>query len=65
MLNDFFAWYLDMYDPKLPPRTGALGRIKDRYAQIARGEYRVSETVLKAKAADLYKLLLKNVANTP
>ncbi len=61
VLNDFFAWYLDMYNPKLLPRAGVVGRIKDRLAQLFRGEYRVSEAALKTKAEDLRKLLLSSV----
>ncbi len=58
MLNDFFAWYLDMYDAKRPPRAGILGRIQDRYAQLLHGEYRVSEADVRRKAEELRKLLL-------
>ena len=58
MLNDFFAWYLDMYDAKRPPRAGILGKLKDLCAQTIRGEYRVSETAVRTKADELRKLLL-------
>jgi hypothetical protein len=57
-LNDFFAWYLDMFNPNQPPRPGISGRIKDRFAQFFRGEYRVSESSLRTKAEELRKVLL-------
>ena len=57
-LNNFFAWYLDMFNPEQQPRTGIFGRIKDRFAQIFRGEYRVGEASLRTKAAELHKVLL-------
>jgi hypothetical protein len=59
IFKDFVAWYLDMYDPKLPPRPGILGRIKDRYSQLLHGEYRVDEADVRNKAEELRQLLLK------
>lgn len=56
-LNDFFAGYLDFFNPNQPPRTGISGRIKDRYAQFFRGEYRVSEASLRTKAEELRTVL--------
>jgi hypothetical protein len=60
VFKDFVTWYLDMYNPKLPPRAGVGGRIKDRYAQLLHGEYRVSEMDVRNKADGLRQLLLKS-----
>ena len=56
-LRDFFAWYLDKYDPALQPRSGFLGRMKDLLDQVLRGEYRISEAALKNKGNELIDLL--------
>ena len=53
----FFAWCVDMYDPKLQPRPGFTGWIRDTWAQVARGEYRVSIKDVKRKAQQLEALL--------
>lgn len=57
-LNDFFAWYLDFFNPNQLPRAGIIGRIKDCWAEFFRGEYRVSESSLRTNAEELRKMLL-------
>ena len=56
--NEFYIWYADQYDEKLQPRTGFLGRIKDIWMQVTKGEYRVALSDLQKKAKELETFLL-------
>ena len=54
---NFIAWYSDQYDRKKQPRPGFLGRAKDLWAQTFRGEYRVSDEMVKAQAKKIVDLM--------
>ena len=58
VFKDFVAWYLDIYDPQRPPRLGLTGKLRDMIGQL-KGDYRVSETALRAKAEELRQVLLQ------
>lgn len=57
LFYDFVAWYSDQYDPKKPPRSGLIGKTRDGWAQIFRGEYRVSEADIKSQAKEIIDLM--------
>jgi len=61
--QDFYTWYADMYDERLRPHSGWIGRIKDIWAQTMRGEYRVPLTDVQKKAKELSELLQENPEN--
>jgi len=49
-VGQFIIWYLDMYDPDRAPRSGIIGRFRDKLGEVFRAEYRVSPDALRAKA---------------
>ncbi len=55
--NNFTTWYADMYQQDKQPRSGLVGHLKDIWAQIFHGEYRVSLADLKKKARELVNML--------
>ena len=55
--DDFFAWYADMYDPKLQPYAGWLGGLKDWWDQVIHGNYRIPLSAVKERAQTLYDFL--------
>ena len=63
-VNDFFAWYLDFYDPNRPPRPGLVGKLRDTLGQF-KGDYRVSEAALRRRAEQLRQLLMRSSASRP
>jgi len=56
-VRQFIIWYLDMYDPMLQPRPGVLGRLRDKFDEVFRAEYRVSPEELKAKAVAVERIM--------
>lgn len=53
IIGEFFDWYVDMYDSRLLPRPGIVGHLRDTWAQIIRGEYRVSLQDVRRKAQEV------------
>ena len=56
-LNNFMAWYSDVYEEGKQPRPGFMGYMKDTWDQIIHGEYRVTLERVKEKAKELADML--------
>jgi hypothetical protein len=46
-----------MYDPQLQPRPGLVGRLRDKFDQAFRSEYRVSPEALRAEARTVERVM--------
>jgi hypothetical protein len=51
------TWALDMHDPQSPPRPGLAGRLRDKFDEVFRAEYRVSAEAVEAKALAVERIM--------
>jgi len=53
---NFIKWWVEFYDPQLPPRPGVLGKLRDLHGQM-KGEYRVDREAVFAEARKVIAIL--------
>jgi hypothetical protein len=51
------TWSLDMFDSRLQPRPGLMGRLRDILGAAVRDEYRISEEEVKARALAVERIM--------